>query len=64
MITGSPSLRVLDVSQNDIGDDGIFSCLQHIDTLTELNIAGCELSIKGRGSQLASVYCIVHSVIY
>ena len=41
MITGSPSLRVLDVSGNDIGDDGISLCLQHINTLTELRVADC-----------------------
>ena len=52
MITGSPSLRVLDVSGNNIGDDGISLCLQHINTLTELIVGDCELSVKG------SVYCI------
>ena len=53
MITGSPSLRVLNVSFNDIGDDGISLCLQHINTLTELRVAHCGLSAKG------SVYCII-----
>ena len=52
MITGSPSLRVLDVGFNNIGDDGISLCLQHINTLTELIVRGCGLSVKG------SVYCI------
>ena len=52
MITGSPSLRVLDVSFNCIGDDGISLCLQHINTLTELKVMECGLSVKG------SVYCI------
>ena len=46
MITGSPSLRVLDVGDNTIGDDGI-SCLQHINTLTELRVYKCGLSVKG-----------------
>ena len=47
MITGSPSLRVLDVSVNKIGDDGISLCLQHINTLTELSVAACGLSVEG-----------------
>ena len=53
MITGSPSLRVLQVSNNNIGDDGISLCLQYINTLTELNVKDCGLSVKG------SVYCTV-----
>ena len=52
MITGSPSLEVLDVSGNNIGDDGISLCLQHINTVTELIVMECGLSVKG------SVYCI------
>ena len=47
MITGSPSLGVLDVSFNNIGDDGISLCLQHINTLTELCVYYCGLSVKG-----------------
>jgi len=53
MITGSPSLRVLDVSGNDIGDDGISLCLQYINTVTELRVVWCGLSVKG------SVYCVI-----
>ena len=53
MITGSPSLRVLGVGSNNVGDDGISLCLQHINTLTELRVAQCGLSAKG------SVYCII-----
>ena len=47
MITGSPSLRVLDVSKNPVGDDGISLCLQHINTLTEMNVHQCRLSVEG-----------------
>ena len=48
MITGSLSLKVLDVSVNNIGDDGISLCLQHINnTLTELRVAECGLSVEG-----------------
>ena len=47
MITGSPSLRVLNVSMNKIEDDGISLCLQHINTLTELRVAWCGLSVEG-----------------
>ena len=54
MITGSPSLRVLDVSDNNIRDDGIsLLCLQHINTLTRLSVERCRLSVKG------SVYYII-----
>ena len=42
MITGSPLLRELDVSEKDIGDDGISFCLQHTNTLNEINF-----SVKG-----------------
>ena len=47
MITGSPSLRVLDLSENSVGDDGISLCLHHINTLTELRVALCGLSVEG-----------------
>ena len=47
MITGSPSLRILDVSSNTVGDDGLSLCLQHINTLTELRVGGCGLSVEG-----------------
>ena len=54
MITGSPLLRVLDVGGNKIGDDGIsLLCLHHINTLTELRVWQCGLSVKG------SVYYII-----
>ena len=54
MITGSPSLRVLDVGDNKIGDDGIsLLCLQHINTLTHLRVFDCGLSVEG------SVYYII-----
>ena len=52
MITGSPLLRILDVGGNNIGDDGISLCLQHINTVTELRVMKCGLSVKG------SDYCI------
>ena len=53
MITGSPSLCILDVSGNKIRDDDMSLCLQHINTLTELTVAGCGLSVEG------SIYCII-----
>ena len=48
--TGSATLRVLDVSYNDIGDEGmaiISEALQHNKSLTELRVAQCGLSVKG-----------------
>ena len=47
MITGSPLLRQLDVSESDIGDDGISFCLQHTNTLNEINFEFCGFSVKG-----------------
>ena len=48
MITGSPSLTILDVSDNDIGDDGVFFCLQYANTLTKISFEFCGFSVKGK----------------
>ena len=56
IITGSATLRVLDVSCNDIGDDGmavISEALQHNKSLTRLEVVKCGLSVKGS-------YCSVY----
>ena len=50
IITGSATLRVLDVGYNDIGDDGmavISEALQHNKSLTTLEVEKCGLSVKG-----------------
>ena len=50
IITGSATLRVLNVSSNDIGDDGmavISEALQHNKSLTTLWVVQCGLSVKG-----------------
>ena len=50
IITGSATLRELDVSNNDINDDGmalISEALQHSNSLTTLGVAKCGLSVKG-----------------
>ena len=50
IITGSATLRVLKVSHNDIGDDGmavISEALQHNNSLTILGVAKYGLSVKG-----------------
>ena len=50
IITGSATLRVLNVSDNDIGDEGmaiISEALQHSKSLTKLGVAQCGLSVKG-----------------
>ena len=50
IITGSATLRELDVSHNDIGDDGmavISEALQHNKSLTTLGVDQCGLSVKG-----------------
>lgn len=57
IITGSPSLRLLDISENDIGDDGILSCVHHINTLTRLSLEFCGISAEG-------IVSIVHNRAY
>ena len=50
IIIDSATLRVLDVSRNDIGDDGmavISEALQNSKSLTKLNVGECGLSVKG-----------------
>ena len=50
IITGSATLQELDVSNNDISDDGmalISEALQHNKSLTTLKVAECGLSVKG-----------------
>ena len=50
IITGSATLRVLNVSCNDIGDDWmavISEPLQHSKSLTTLEVEWCGLSVKG-----------------
>ena len=50
IITGSATLRVLRVSDNDIGDEGmtvISEGLQHNKSLTTLRVEYCGLSVKG-----------------
>ena len=49
-ITGSATLRVLDVSSNHIGDEGmaiVSEALQHNKSLTTLRVQQCGLSVKG-----------------
>ena len=58
IITGSATLRVLDVSHNDIGDNGmavISEALQHNKSLTTLRVAVCGLSVKG------TVVCVFYN---
>ena len=52
MITGSPSLRVLDVSGNKIGDIGVELLLPNSNNLTKLRIYKCGLSVKGTSYML------------
>ena len=50
IITGSTTLRGLNVSGNDIGDSPILvikGWLLSNKTLTKLNVARCKLSVKG-----------------
>ena len=50
IITGSTTLRELDVSSNQIGDNGmslITEGLQSNKMLTKLDVSDCDLSVKG-----------------
>ena len=50
IITGSTTLRELDVSWNDIGDNGISVItegLQSNKMLTKLDVSECRFSVKG-----------------
>ena len=50
IIIGSLTLRVLKFGLNEIGDDGIsmiLKVLQHNNSLTELSLWWCGLSVKG-----------------
>ena len=50
IITGSATLRELDVSHNNIRDDGIAvisETLQHNKSLTTLWVSQCGLSVEG-----------------
>jgi len=63
IITGSASLRVLNVGGNPIGDDGISLMVDHLHhntTLNELNVQLCGVSAKGTISIVCNVvlYCI------
>ena len=62
IITGSATLRVLDVSINDIGDDGITvisEALQHNKSLTTLKVAKCGLSVKGTVVCIFKLYLLL-----
>ena len=50
IITGSATLTVLDISENNIGDKGmaiISEALQYNESLTTLWVSQCGLSVKG-----------------
>ena len=62
IITGSTTLRSLDVTANDIGDEGIAmisEALQGSKTFTMLGVAGCELSVKGMASYNLYSYVVL-----
>ena len=53
------SLEQFNICYNNIGDDGlsvIVEQLQHITTLTTLNVAKCGLSVKGNVTYIAKIY--------
>jgi len=67
IITGSPSLTVLGLNDNFIGDDGISLCLQCIDTVTDLEVEKCGLSVEGIASTIfikAQVFSFPHFILF
>ena len=59
MITGSPSLRVLDVGINKLGDIGVELLCEELHkntSLTKLSLWACKLSVEGTSYML--VCCI------
>ena len=53
------SLEQFTISHNNIDDDGIsviVEQLQHITTLTSLNVIKCGLSVKGNVTYIAKTY--------
>ena len=60
ILMGNCTLQVLHVNDHTIGDDGILVIveqLQHITTLTELDVMDCGLSVKGT---IVCVKCIIN----
>ena len=50
LLNVTPTLQSLDMSNNDIGDEGmaiISEALQHNKSLIRLFVSGCGLSVKG-----------------
>ena len=66
IITGSATLRELNVSHNDIGDDGmavISETLEHVKSLTDLSVMECGLSVKGTVVFIIMLY-IISTIAY
>ena len=65
IIIGYTTLRVLNVGWNKVGDDGMLMIseeLQHNNSLTELSVQNCGLSVKGEKLQYNGYlhYCYDH----
>jgi len=52
MITGSPSLRKLNVSDNEIGDSGVEMLCKQLQNTNNLTHLSCGLSVKGTNYML------------
>ena len=66
IITGSATLRVLDVNYNYIRDNGmaiISEALQHNESLTTLKVAWCGLSVKGTVVCVLERYFFINQII-
>ena len=60
IITGSTTLRELDVWFNDIGDNGISVITEWLlsnKLLRKLNVAVCHFSMKGTSYTVHKLYC-------
>ena len=66
IITGSTTLGELDVSYNDIRDDGmtlISEALRYNKSLTSLRVVSCGLSVKGTVVCVLEMYFFINQII-
>ena len=64
LLNGTHTLQELDISSNDISDDGIaeiLEALQHNKSLTRLDVHMCGLSAKG--NVVCKMYCMPQNTL-
>ena len=67
IVTGSTTLKVLDVGGNNTSDGGISMIseeLEHNNSLTELRVVRCGLSVKGEEVKFCILSFLLVSMLY